>query len=187
MPKKSARTGVQRNKPKMQKSIELVRQTVEEQEPSAAMEAETGVEAASSDERAVMSTAVALDTASENIAQGAAARRKAAARPAVPETPSDDAINVSIPAPKRGAAARVAPRDEPKILEESELVPKRGAAARAAARRQAVLKTQQRASAPLITTEHYAYVRRELVVIAILALLMFSVIIILHFVPAIGG
>ncbi len=187
MPKKSARTGAQRNKPRMQKSIELVRQTVEEQEPSAAMEAETGVEAASSDERAVMSTAVALDTASEKIAQGAAARRRAAAQHAVPETPSDDAINVSIPAPKRGAAARVAPRDEPNILEESELVPKRGAAARAAARRQAVLKTQHRASAPLITTEHYAYVRRELVVIAILALLMFSVIIILHFVPAIGG
>jgi CCR4-NOT transcriptional regulation complex NOT5 subunit len=162
MPKKSARTGAQRNKPRMQKSIELVRQTVEEQERSAAMEAETGVEAASSDERTAASTAVALDTTSESIAQGAAARRKAAAQIAVPETPGDDAVNVSIPAPRGGAAARVA------------------------ARRQAVQKTQQR-PAPLITSEHYAYVRRELIVIGILALLMFSVIIILHFIPAIGG
>ncbi|HKF36481.1 MAG TPA: hypothetical protein VKB35_06225 [Ktedonobacteraceae bacterium] len=64
---------------------------------------------------------------------------------------------------------------------------KASASERLAARRQAAQKAQQRASAPLITAEHYGYVRRDLVYIAILALIMFAVLIGLHFVPAIGG
>jgi len=50
-----------------------------------------------------------------------------------------------------------------------------------------VQKAQQRAAATLITAEHYAYVRRDLMFIAILAVIMFSAIIILHFVPGIGS
>ncbi len=65
--------------------------------------------------------------------------------------------------------------------------PKGSAAARLAARRHSVQKAQQRAAATLITAEHYAYVRRDLVFIAILAVIMFSAIIILHFVPGIGS
>ena len=65
--------------------------------------------------------------------------------------------------------------------------PKGSAAARLAARRHGVQKAQQRAAATLITAEHYAYVRRDLVFIAILAVIMFSAIIILHFVPGIGS
>ena len=65
--------------------------------------------------------------------------------------------------------------------------PKGSAAARLAARRQASQKAQQRNAAALITAEHYTYVRRELVFIAILAAIMFSAIIILHFVPGIGS
>jgi hypothetical protein len=61
------------------------------------------------------------------------------------------------------------------------------AATRLAARRQAAQKTPQRSSATLITPEHYSYVRKDLIFIAILALIMFSVIIILHFVPGIGS
>jgi hypothetical protein len=60
------------------------------------------------------------------------------------------------------------------------------AAERLAARRQAAQKTQ-RAAASLITAEHYSYVRNDLIFIAILAIIMFSIIIGLHFVPAIGG
>jgi hypothetical protein len=59
-----------------------------------------------------------------------------------------------------------------------------------AARRQqqqAAQKAHQRQSASLITAEHYAYVRRDLLFIAILAIIMFSALIVLHFVPAIGG
>src|SRR5205823_6531074 len=55
--------------------------------------------------------------------------------------------------------------------------PKGSAAARLAARRQATQKVQQRAAVSLITSEHYAYVRRDLVFIAILAAIMFSAII----------
>ena len=65
--------------------------------------------------------------------------------------------------------------------------PKGGAAARLAARRHGVQRAQQRAAAALITAEHYAYVRKDLVFIAILAVIMFSAIIILHFVPGIGS
>ena len=68
----------------------------------------------------------------------------------------------------------------------SSTVSKGSAAARLAARRQTAQKAPQRSSA-LITPEHYAYVRRDLIFIAILATIMFSVIIILHFVPGIGS
>ncbi|MFL5658328.1 MAG: hypothetical protein ACJ8CB_29615 [Ktedonobacteraceae bacterium] len=65
--------------------------------------------------------------------------------------------------------------------------PKGSAAARLAARRQASQKAQQRNATSLITAEHYTYVRRDLLFIAILAVIMFSAIIILHFVPGIGS
>jgi hypothetical protein len=65
-------------------------------------------------------------------------------------------------------------------------VPKGSAAARIAARRQAAQKGQQRAATSLITPEHYSYVRKDLRFILILAIIMFAVIIILHFVPGIG-
>jgi hypothetical protein len=65
--------------------------------------------------------------------------------------------------------------------------PKGSAAARLAARRQASQRAQQRNAATLITAEHYTYVRKDLVFIAILAAIMFSAIIILHFVPGIGS
>jgi hypothetical protein len=55
------------------------------------------------------------------------------------------------------------------------------ASARLAARRQATQKTQ-RSSATLITSEHYRYVRNDLIYIAILAIIMFSALIVLFFV-----
>ncbi len=64
---------------------------------------------------------------------------------------------------------------------------KGSASARLAARRQTALKSQTPRNANLITVEHYAYVKRDLIYILILAIIMFSAIIILHFVPAIGG
>lgn len=60
----------------------------------------------------------------------------------------------------------------------------KSAAARMAARRQTVQKVQ-RSSANLITAENYSYVRKDLIFILVLAIVMFSAIIILHFV--IGG
>lgn len=62
----------------------------------------------------------------------------------------------------------------------------RSASARMAARRQAAQKAQ-RPTANMILAENYGYVRKDLIFILILALIMFSAIIILNFVPAIGG
>jgi len=177
MPKKSAatRSGAQRNKPKVQKSIQLVRQTVEEIEPSIEKEVDTSAEeeAQTSDELTPtsVSTIAAFDSSSESTekesvknANSTTARKKASAQLVTSDIQSEEAsvINSTVTAPKGTAASRLA------------------------ARRQAVQKTQQRA-ATLITAEHYAYVRRDLVMIAILAFIMFAVIIGLHFVPAIGG
>jgi hypothetical protein len=58
----------------------------------------------------------------------------------------------------------------------------KSASARLAARRQATLKAQQRAGASIITPEHFSYVRRDLITIAILACIMFIAIIVLYYV-----
>jgi hypothetical protein len=55
-----------------------------------------------------------------------------------------------------------------------------------AARRQAQIKTQ-RPTTSMILAENYSYVRKDLIFILILAFIMFTAIVILKFVPAIGG
>lgn len=57
----------------------------------------------------------------------------------------------------------------------------RSASARMAARRQAAQKAQ-RPTANMILAENYGYVRKDLIFILILAIIMFSAIIALHFV-----
>jgi hypothetical protein len=134
MAKKTAhtRSTAQRNKPKTQKSIELVRQTSTEKE----IESESGLE----DESNGVAISTATATTSEN------------------EKEEDN---------KSVAATATAP--------------KTSASARLAARRQASQKTQ-RSTATLITAEHYRYVRNDLIYIAILAAIMFSILIVLFFV-----
>jgi hypothetical protein len=139
MPKKTARTrsSSQRNKPKAQKSIELVRQTSTQKE----------VEVDSSPEPT--NGGVTTSTATDQI----------------PVTESQS----------------------PKVAVDTAttLAPKTSASARLAARRQAAQKAQ-RTPAALITSEHYRYVRKDLITIAILAIIMFSILIVLHFVLAVG-
>lgn len=79
------------------------------------------------------------------------------------------------------------PSQKEQAFADSPAANKGSAAARLADRRQMALKSQAPRNANLITAEHYAYVRRDLIYILILAIIMFSAIIILHFVPAIGG
>jgi len=172
MPKKSAaaRSGAQRNKPKVQKSIQLVRQNVEETEPVFEQDVDTTSEADESQANeektpTSVSTAVALDTPDEgtkkeSVTRSTTARKKAPVQLATSDAESEEVSTVS----SKGTAA-----------------------SRLAARRQALQKAQQRSTANLVTAEHYAYVRKDLVIIAILAFIMFAVIIGLHFVPAIGG
>ncbi len=133
MAKKTARTrsAAQRNKPKTQKSVELVRQTSTEKE----IEGESGAEQASNG--VAKSTATA--TTSEIEKEGT------------------KSVAATATAPKTSASARLA------------------------ARRQASQKTQ-RSTATLITAEHYRYVRNDLIYIAILAAILFSILIVLFFV-----
>ena len=133
MAKKTAhtRSAAQRNKPKTQKSVELVRQTSTEKE----IESESGPEKESNG--VAVSTATA--TTSENEKDGT----KSVATAATASTTSTST--------------------------------------RFAARRQASQKSQ-RSTATLITAEHYRYVRNDLIYIAILAAIMFSILIVLFFV-----
>ena len=133
MAKKTAhtRSTAQRNKPKTQKSVELVRQTSTEKE----IESESDPEK----ERNGVAISTATATTSENEKVGT----KSVATAATASTTSTST--------------------------------------RFAARRQASQKSQ-RSTATLITAEHYRYVRNDLIYIAILAAIMFSILIVLFFV-----
>ena len=163
MPKKTVTTrgGTQRNKPrvKVQKSFELVRQVSDEPEPEQEQEQEQEPEAVSSPEP----TAVSVSTMAAPEIKENKSKSKRVASSEVKQSESTSSDTGTVTAPKGSAAARLA------------------------ARRHGVQKAQQRAAAALITAEHYAYVRKDLVFIAILAVIMFSAIIILHFVPGIGS
>jgi hypothetical protein len=156
MPKKttSARGGAARNKPKSQKSVQLVRQA----------SAENDMQDDSGSEEATFSTATS----------------KAAA------TSIATVSKAEVATPKISEADSVTAQKE-KDAAETSAANKSSAGARLAARRQTALKQQTQRNANLITSEHYAYVTRDLVYIMVLAIIMFSAIIILHFVPAIGG
>ena len=158
MPKKSAssRSGASRNKPKSQKSIQLVRPTTAEndvQDESSEGEEETPLAAPAS-------KAGVASTATVSKAEVATSKKSAVE---------------SVTAPKE------------KDVVDTSVANKSSAGARLAARRQTVLRQQVQRNAGLVTAEHYAYVRRDLIYILILAVIMFSAIVILHFVPAIGG
>lgn len=146
MPKKTAhtRSTAQRNKPKAQKSIELVRPT----STSTSTSTET-----------VTEKEVEVNNGPEPVNNGAATPAVAAPTP----------VSVRENESTKAAATHNA-----------------SAVERLAARRQAGQKAQ-RSSATLITAEHYSYVRKDLIFIAILAIILFGIIIGLHFVPAIGG
>jgi cobalamin biosynthesis Mg chelatase CobN len=136
MPKRSsaARSGAQRQKPKAQKNIELVRPATSEPEPRAEESAPA----------AATRTATATATTEKTAEKTTAAER-----------------------PQEKAATEAAKATS--------------ASARLAARRQTAQRTRQRNVSELITPEHFAYVRKDLIFIAVLAVIMVAAIIILYF------
>ncbi len=138
MPKKSAnvRNGAQRNKPKVQKSFELVRP-----------EGDASEKPDTIDRATVVSASTTVSTREKGIIS-------------------------------RKQAALV---ESEKQAENENPVPTGSAAAHMAARRRAAQKAQQRNAASLITAEHFAYVRKDLITIAVLACIMFAAIIVLYF------
>lgn len=210
MPKKSAtaRRGAQRQKQKKQKSIELVRPSLEEkdiepesspettaspdiedsvkvedtQDAKAVSESENGVKVQDIQEEKAASVTIPAskrvrEKKTESVGGTAGMVSKANA-----VASEEKATSIASSAVKKGTAVAA----EEKDATVTSSAPKGSAASRLAARRQAQ-KGQQRTAATLITAEHYSYVRKDLIFIAILALVMFSIIIILRFVPAIGG
>ncbi len=169
MPKKttSARSGVQRTKPKTQKSFELVRpvsqvQEREIEETSVTAEEPTLVELTSE-------TSATVKPSSE-----------LAALPTVPQKKTRSSSVATEVAPTETVAPKA-----PAEVEAPVTAAKGSASARLAARKNT--QRSQRSQATLITAEHYSYVRRDLAFIAILAAIMFIAIIVLYFIPAIGG
>ncbi|HLG64998.1 MAG TPA: hypothetical protein VKY19_23885 [Ktedonosporobacter sp.] len=130
MPKKSstARSGAQRNRPKAQKNIELVRPVIKRQEIE-------------EEEQEAEPPAASVSTATAT----------ASVTPAAP------------------------------VIQKEKTETRGSASERLAARRQAAQKAQQRSAATLVTPEHFSYVRRDLITIAVLAAIMFGVIIVLYF------
>jgi hypothetical protein len=167
MPKKStARTSAQRNKSKSQKGFELV--------------LPTSTEVTASSEEMVPAEATSTSTLSAT----AESTPKTVPPKATLEKPKTSEESKTAREAKASLAAAPVMEGDSSALAE---LPKSSAAARLAARRQVGQKAQQRPASSLITPEHYAYVRRDLLFIAVLAIIMFSVIIILHFVPGIGS
>lgn len=163
MPKKStpARSSAQRNKPRAQKSFELVRPVSEVQE----LEVENST----------------TEDSEARIATTTPSVSELSALPAVPKKKEKSGSVATEEAPIVPVVPEVAVPAEPQAA------PKGSASARLAARRQNTQRTQQRSAATLITAEHYSYVRKDLVFIAVLAAIMFIALIVLHFVPGIGS
>jgi predicted nucleic acid-binding protein len=138
MPKKSAngRNGAQRNKPKVQKSFELVRP-----------ERDTSEKPDTTNRATVVTASTTVSTREKGI------------------TSREQAVLV----------------ESEKQAENEPPVPTGSAAAHIAARRRAAQKAQQRNAASLITAEHFAYVRKDLITVAILAFIMFTAIIVLYY------
>lgn len=159
MPKKSAtaRGGAQRGKAKAQKSFELVRPVLatheqeQEQEPETQDVADMAIASTNTSNTAKASKA-------SSIATVPAAKKVVPEVSEISEEPVGDAVTSASAAPKASSAS-----------------------SRLAARRPATQQRPQRSAAPLVTAEHYAYVRKDLMFIAILAIIMFAAIIILHF------
>jgi hypothetical protein len=160
MPKKTAsvRGGASRNRPKPQKNIKLVH-------PDAAIN-ENDLQSEGNEENMPL-IVPASKTAVASAATVSKTELATSKKSEVESMPSQkEQVVTDLPAANKGSAA-----------------------ARLAARRQTptVLKSPTARNSSLITSEHYAYVRRDLIYILILAIIMFSAIIILHFIPAIGG
>lgn len=177
MPKKSAsaRGAAQRNKPKVQKNIELVR-------PTKASD-ESAIETADkSDDIGSVKIATSVDTlVAPKAKSSGSTRRRSTPAPKVRE--SSDLL--AIPAVKQDEQEQE--EATPVSVAPPAAASPKSASARLAARRQSGQKNQQRPAVSLITAEHYSYVRKDLAFIAVLALIMFAAIIILHFVPGIGS
>ena len=170
MPKKTtpARSGVQRTKPKTQKSFELVRPVSQVQEDEIEETNETAEE----------------PTLVESTSETSSSATPSAEIAPLPTLHHKKAKSISV-ATEVAPVEKVTPKAPAAVETPVTTVARGSASARLAARKNN--QRSQRSQAALITADHYSYVRRYLVFIAILAAIMFAAIIVLYFIPGIGA
>jgi len=176
MPKRATttRNRAQRNKPKVQKSFELVRTEraeteVEEESDTSLVEEEGGIALAEEESGASLARASTIDKPGP----ATSPREKGAVSSLWEDTQTKADIE--------GAVSPLREDARDKIEERQSTSAQGSASARLAARRLAAQKLQQRSAATLITSEHFAYVRQDLIKIAVFAMLMFTAIVVLYF------
>jgi hypothetical protein len=205
MPKKAAtaRSGAQRNKAKAQKSFEVVRQNAEDQERIEDEQVEatpiigdlpSSIEASASPTKSSRRAATRASVATQEVEteDEVATPEVSSGIEALPTSLTKG--NVKAPAISAKSTRRAATRASMATQEvetenvaatpevEAAPVPAakgNSASARLAARRGQ--KLQPRTPATLVTAEHYSYVKRDLMIIAVLASIMFVAIIVLYF------
>lgn len=183
MPKKTtySRSSAQRNRTK-QKAFELVRPASEEKVlESGAQSEQTGASrktALKVEEREEIDLVVEEENETQDEEEDEV-EEKVEKKPAslAKATPTKKIETVKKAAPVSQASASKAAQS----AETADAAPK-SVAARIAARREAAQKAAQHSHQHAISAENYAYVRKDLVFILILAIIMFSVIIALHFI-----
>ena len=97
-----------------------------------------------------------------------------------PVTESQEVAEESVVEPAASSIS-TATATAPAAQKEKTETTRASASERLAARRQATQRAQQRNAATLVTAEHFSYVRKDLITIAVLAAIMFAVIIVLYF------
>lgn len=184
MPKKTTRSGAQRNRPKVQKNVSLVR-------PNAGVateETETQGEQGEIEETQLEGENGVVES-SGRVSTATATATTTTTTTTTPASATTTTRSRSRTGRASGTTATAPSEPSPEVKESEATVeepaPKGSASARLAARRQNQ-KSQQRVAPTLITAEHYSYVRKDLIYIAVLAVLMFATIIILHLIPGIG-
>ena len=202
MPKKSTpvRSGAQRSKPKSQKSFELVRpatQGAEEPEIAAFEQPEENEnkgqsiqdsversEQPANETKASRTTTATKERAEELERSVTASRRSRGRATQVSELAALPTVPQKKDVVEETTRATSGKKTEAKTPVSA--ATKGSASERLAARRQGTQKGQQRNAAALITAEHYSYVKRDLIVIAVLALIMIIILAVLYFTPGLG-
>jgi predicted RND superfamily exporter protein len=158
MPKKAGatRTGASRNRAKAQKSFEVVRPAGEPQE-----------------------TVESPEDIREELPVKVSETRTAKSTTATTAVQAPEKVETATEA---NTNEKVETATEANTNEKVASAPKGSAAAKLAARRQATQRAaQQRNAATLITAEHFAYVKRDMVTIGVLASVMIVAILVLYF------
>lgn len=158
MPKKSVATrgGAQRQKARTQKAFALVRPETEEQDSEEQLKPALEVKSISTS-TTTPTTPPQTERAEPEPEQAAKSVSTAVATQEAETKPISLAASTAPTTTKTSASTRVATR------------------------RQTTQRVQQRSAATLITAEHFAYVRHDLIRIATLAIIMFTAIIVLYF------